>query len=109
MQTFVRQDDPQWIELGGGQRRKIRAYNEEMMLVEVGFDEGAVGADHSHPHTQISYVLEGEFTYHIEGEARVMRKGDSIVVPGGSIHGCACITAGTLLDVFAPMREDFLK
>ena len=109
MQTFVRQDDPQWIELGGGQRRKIRAYNEEMMLVEVGFDEGAVGADHSHPHTQISYVLEGEFTYHIEGETRVMKKGDSIVVPGGRTHGCACVKAGTLLDVFAPMRGDFVK
>ena len=109
MQTFVRQDDPQWIELGGGQRRKIRAYNEEMMLVEVGFDEGAVGADHSHPHTQISYVLEGEFTYHIEGETRVMHPGDSIVVDGGKVHGCTCVKAGTLLDVFAPMRGDFVK
>ena len=109
MQTFVKGEAPQWIELGGGQRRKIRAYNGEMMLVEVGFDAGSVGADHSHPHTQISYVLSGEFTYHIGSEAHTMKKGDSIVVPGGSIHGCACVTAGTLLDVFAPMREDFLK
>ena len=51
----------------GGQRRKIRAYNENVMLVEVGFDTGAVGAAHSHPHTQISYVLDGEFTYTVEG------------------------------------------
>lgn len=109
MQTFVKHDEPQWIELGGGQRRKIRAYNGELMLVEVGFDAGAQGADHSHPHTQISYVLEGEFTYHIEGEARTMKKGDSIVVDGGKVHGCTAITAGTLLDIFAPMREDFVK
>ena len=73
MQTFVRGEEPQWIELGGGQRRKIRAYNGEMKLVEVGFDTGSVGADHSHPHSQISYVLEGEFTYHIEGETRTMK------------------------------------
>lgn len=109
MQTFVRGEEPQWIELGGGQRRKIRAYNGEMMLVEVDFDTGSVGADHSHPHTQISYVLEGEFTYHIEGETRTMRKGDSIVVDGGRVHGCTCLSAGTLLDIFAPMREDFVK
>lgn len=109
MQTFVRQDEPQLIELGGGVRRRIRAYNEEIMLVEVGFDAGAVGADHSHPHTQISYVLEGEFTYHIEGETRMMHKGDSIAVPGGKVHGCTCVKAGTLLDVFAPMRGDFVK
>ena len=109
MQTFVKGEAPQWIELGGGQRRKIRAYNGEMMLVEVGFDAGSVGADHSHPHTQISYVLEGEFTYHIEGETRRMLPGDSIVVDGGRVHGCACVKAGTLLDIFSPMREDFVK
>lgn len=109
MQTFVKNEDPQWIELGGGQRRKIRAYNGEMMLVEVGFDTGAVGADHTHPHTQISYVLSGEFTYHIEGEVHTMKPGDSIVVDGGKLHGCTCTSEGVLLDMFAPMREDFVR
>lgn len=108
MQTFVEQGAPEFIELGGGTRRKIRCYNKDMMLVEVNFDDGAVGADHSHPHTQISYVLEGEFTYHIEGKAYSMKKGDSIVVDGGKVHGCTCVKAGTLLDVFSPMREDFV-
>ena len=108
MQTFVHPENMAWIELGGGMRRKIEAYNGEMMLVEVNFGEGAVGSDHSHPHTQISYVLEGEFTYHIEGETRRMVKGDSIVVDGGKLHGCTCVKAGTLLDIFAPMRKDFV-
>ena len=109
MQTFVKESEPQVIELGGGTRRRIRAYNEEMMLVEVIFDTGAIGSDHTHPHTQISYVLSGEFTYHIEGEARTMLPGDSIVVDGGRVHGCTCVKAGTLLDIFSPMRADFVK
>ena len=109
MQTFTTHEDMQWIELGGGTRRKIRSYNGEIMLVEVNFDDGAVGSDHSHPHAQISYVLSGEFTYHIEGEAYTMKVGDSIVVDGGKIHGCTCVKAGTLLDIFTPMREDFVK
>ena len=109
MQTFVKEAEPQLIELGGGCRRRIRAHIKDMMLVEVIFDTGAVGADHSHPHTQISYVLSGEFTYHIEGETRVMHPGDSIVVDGGKVHGCTCVKAGTLLDIFSPMREDFVK
>ena len=98
MNPLIKNEEPQWIELGGGQRRKIRAYNENAMLVEVGFDTGAVGAAHSHPHTQISYVLDGEFTYTIEGN-----------VDGGKVHGCTCVKAGTLLDIFTPMREDFVK
>ena len=109
MQTFVKADEPELIELGGGTSRRIRCWNEEMMLVEVIFETGAVGSDHSHPHTQISYVLSGEFTYHIEGETRVMLPGDSIVVSGGKLHGCTCVKAGTLLDVFSPMRADFVK
>ena len=109
MQTFVRGSEASFTELGGGTRRRILAHNSEMMAVEVSFDTGAVGSDHSHPHTQISYVLSGEFTYHIGDETHTMKPGDSIVVPGGSVHGCACTSAGTLLDVFAPMREDFLK
>lgn len=65
MNPLIKNEEPQWIELGGGQRRKIRAYNENAMLVEVGFDTGAVGAAHSHPHTQISYVLDGRiYLYH---------------------------------------------
>ena len=89
MNTFIANEEPQWIELGGGQRRKIRAYNENAMLVEVGFDTGAVGAAHSHPHTQISYVLDGEFTYTVEGVTRSMKKGDSIAVEGGKVIAAA--------------------
>ena len=109
MQIFAKADAPELTELGGGTSRKIRCYNEEMMLVEVIFESGAVGSDHSHEHTQISYVLSGEFTYHIEGETRTMLPGDSIVVDGGKVHGCACVKAGTLLDIFSPMRTDFVK
>ena len=103
MQTFVRGNEAGWIELGGGMRRRILAYNEDIMTVEVGFDEGGIGKDHSHPHAQITYVLSGE------GEARVMRAGDSIAVEGGKVHGLTCLKAGNVLDVFAPMREDFVK
>ena len=109
MQIFGSPEKLEWIELGNGQRRKIMAYNDQLMSVLVNFDDGAVGADHSHPHTQISYVLEGEFTYHIEDKVYTMHPGDSIVVESGKVHGCACVKAGTLLDVFTPMREDFIK
>ena len=109
MQKFTTPADMDWIELGGGSRRKIRSYNEDIMLVEVGFDEGGVGKDHSHPHAQISYILSGEFEYHVEGTSYIMKPGDSVVVDGGKVHGLTCIKAGTLLDIFTPMREDFLK
>ena len=64
---------------------------------------------HTHPHTQMSYVLSGKFSYSVEGEAVTLNPGDSIVVPSGLVHGTVCLEKGVLLDVFTPMREDFLK
>ncbi|MBE5770857.1 MAG: cupin domain-containing protein [Clostridiales bacterium] len=95
-------------DLGGGVQRRVLSYNEEMMSVEVAFETGAVGAAHTHPHTQCSYVLSGRFSYCIEDESVILCPGDSIVVPSGLPHGTTCLEKGVLLDIFTPMRKDFL-
>ena len=102
-------EDAALIDLGGGTTRRILAYNDALMAVEVGFETGAVGSVHTHPHTQMSYVLSGRFLYSVEGEETELKPGDSIVVPSGLEHGTRCLEAGTLLDVFNPKRDDFLK
>ena len=96
------------IPLGGGVERRILAYEDPLMAVEVSFEAGAEGAPHVHPHTQLSYVLSGSFRYDVEGESTVLNQGDSIVVPGGLEHGTLCLEKGVLLDVFTPKRDDFL-
>ena len=96
-------------DVGGGVSRKILAHDEAMMAVEVSFEEGAVGAMHSHPHVQISYVLEGEFEATIGGETSIITKGDTYYTLPNVPHGVICKKAGILLDVFTPERKDFLK
>ena len=109
MQGIVaRHDDTVLQDLGGGTTRRILSWNEQLMAVEVGFETGAVGAEHTHPHTQCSYVLSGKFAYTVEGETAELNQGDSIIVPSGSLHGTTCLEAGTLLDIFTPCRKDFL-
>lgn len=88
--------------------RKILAYCDEVMCVEHKFEQGARGMLHSHPHTQITYVAEGVFEFTIGGETRVVKKGDTLLKQHGVEHGCVCLEAGILFDVFAPMREDFI-
>ncbi len=96
-------------DLGGGTTRRILAWNDQLMAVEVGFDKDATGKVHAHPHTQCSYVLAGRFSYTVDGEEAILEPGDSIIVPGGLPHGTVCLEAGTLLDIFTPYREDFLR
>lgn len=55
-QLFVQFDSIAWEDLGGGIRRKVMTYTDELMGVYVEFKRGAVGALHSHPHIQFTYI-----------------------------------------------------
>ena len=95
-------------ELGDGVRRRVRSYNGAIMGVEVDFDEGGVGAPHTHPHTQLTYCLSGEFEFTSGGQKHILRAGDTLLFPAGTEHGCVALKAGRLFDVFTPARQDFL-
>jgi len=96
-------------DLGDGVKRKITAYNDNLMCVEVHFEKGAVGALHSHPHEQITYILSGKFEFNIGGKKMVLKAGDSTFKQPDIEHGALCLESGVLLDIFTPCRKDFLK
>lgn len=106
--NFQIEKETAWEQLPGGVSRQILGYNEELMLVKVRFEAGATGTPHTHPHTQATYVVSGVFEFTTDGETQVVRAGDGVYIKPGALHGCKCIEAGTLIDTFAPMREDFL-
>ena len=108
-QTWVFHTDVPQMEMGNGLHRRILAYGDALMCVENTFDTGAVGAMHSHPHTQITYIVSGVFDFHIGGETRQVKAGDTMFVPGGTAHGCDCLQGGSILDIYTPMRDDFVK
>ncbi len=93
---------------GEGVTRRILAYDEKVMCVENTFAQGAVGALHSHPHTQITYIVSGRFRFTVGDVTREVGPGDTLLKQNGIVHGCVCLEAGKLLDIFTPMREDFL-
>ncbi|PST81863.1 cupin domain-containing protein [Pedobacter yulinensis] len=106
---FIEDDSKPWQPTDPGVRRKIMHHTPELMLVKVQFEQGAVGYLHQHPHLQMSYVAEGIFEVQIGDAKRVLKTGDVFFAPSGRLHGVTCLEAGMLIDVFNPMREDFLK
>ena len=106
---FTLYGDTEQTELNGGLSRRILAYGKDMMAVEVKFEQGAIGSMHSHPPTHRSSVLEGEFSATVGEQTLVIKKGDTYYTEPNVPHGVVCIKPGTLLDVFTPMREDFVK
>ncbi|MDB5527579.1 MAG: cupin [Devosia sp.] len=106
--VFAQAGDAAWIEVATGNRRRVLIHTPELMQVEFGFEAGAVGALHSHPHVQVSYVAEGSFEVTIDGVTQVVGTGGSFIVPSGLVHGVKALEAGRLVDVFTPARADFL-
>jgi quercetin dioxygenase-like cupin family protein len=107
-QPFAFDSSVDWEPAGEGIRRKILTYNAEIMMVRVDFQEGAIGTAHSHPHIQCSLVEAGIFDITISGRTERLKQGDSFLVPPNAIHDAVAVEAGVLLDVFTPMREDFV-
>jgi len=106
---FVINKDKDYKDLGAGVLRKVLAYSDNIMNVELLFEAGAKGDMHKHPHEQIGYVIEGSLVFHEEGKEDVtLNTGDSYIVAPNVSHGIDCLTDVKLLDIFTPMREDFV-
>lgn len=106
--VLVEDNELPWEIVDDKIQRKIMSYTDELMLVKVAFQEGGIGAVHKHPHLQISYVASGAFEVTIGDESKVLKGGDVYFVPSNVLHGAVCVEAGVLIDVFNPMREDFV-
>jgi quercetin dioxygenase-like cupin family protein len=107
--NFIENEKARWEKTGKGIKRKILGYDEQLMMVLVDFNKGAVGSLHKHHHRQVTYVSKGKFETIIGKEKKILKEGDSFFIPPGVEHGVICIEKGTLIDVFTPTREDFLK
>ncbi len=105
---FFKDPEIQWEELGGGVSRKFLGYDNQIMMVKVRFEKGAIGSAHQHFHTQATYCSDGKFEFTINGEISIIEAGEGVYIAPNLVHGARCLEAGVLIDVFSPVREDFL-
>ena len=94
--------------VGEGITRQLLGYDDTILMARVEFEVGGVGQVHSHTHSQVSYVESGEFDVTIDGVEKRLGPGDSFYIQPNLDHGAVCRKAGVLLDVFSPVRDDFL-
>ncbi|AJR06665.1 cupin domain-containing protein [Photobacterium gaetbulicola] len=108
---FFEINNNEWEDLGDGIKRKIVGHTEDLMAVHLEFAKGAIGHPHAHDiHDQIGYVVEGSFEAEVDGEKRVLKKGDAYIAAKLAVHGAVALEEGSiLLDMFSPVRQDFLK
>lgn len=90
---------------------QIRApYGQNLMLSLVEIEEGGIVPLHSHLHEQGGVVLQGRMEMTIGSETRVLEPGALYIIPPNTPHEATAIGGPvTALDIFSPIREDYVR
>lgn len=107
-QVFIEAESVVLEEVGDGVSRRLLGHDPEVMMTYVTFGRGSVGPIHHHPHRQVSYIVSGRFEVQIGNRRKVLKAGDSYLIPPNVMHGSVALEEGAIVDVFTPMRQDFL-
>lgn len=95
-------------EIGDGIVRQL-VYGERVMVCRLRLPPKVVTEVHSHPHEQITLVERGRVRFIVNGMERIAGPGDVLHFPPGCPHGATMLDEPVvLIDIFSPIREDFL-
>lgn len=83
------------------------AHLERTTFGEVHLDANTDVPIHQHPHEQVTYVISGRFEFTVGSETTVLEPGMAALIPGNTPHGGRTLTAVKVVDLFAPVREEY--
>jgi len=91
-----------------GIERKTLVYGKNMLMTEFKLRKGAALPRHSHPQEQTGRLISGRIRLHIATEIHEVNAGDSWYIPGNVEHGADILEDSVAIEVFSPVREDYL-
>ena len=91
-----------------GIRMKTLCFGRETLMTEFRLSSGATLPAHAHAHEQTGYLVSGHIALTIGDQTHDVRPGDSWCIPGGVEHGAAVLRDSVAVEVFSPVREDYL-
>ncbi|TAL17065.1 cupin domain-containing protein [bacterium] len=105
---FYKRDETGYRGAMKGVSLKTLTYGEKTLLAEFLLTGGEILPAHAHPHEQIGYLVSGALLLDIGGETFEVNPGDSWCIPGNVEHGAKILKDSVAIEVFSPVREDFL-
>lgn len=105
---FVKRSAGGYIDAVDGIKRKTLAFGENTLLSEFLLKKGKELPAHSHPQEQTGYLVSGKIILYINGEGHEVEPGDSWSIPGDVVHRAEIIEDSVAVEVFAPVRQDYL-
>ena len=105
---FSKADSKNYRDVLDGVKLKTLAHGERTLLGEFRIAKGAVIPVHQHPHEQTGYLVSGALRFTIEDEVIVAHPGDSWNLASEIPHGAEALEDCEVVEVFSPVREDYL-
>lgn len=105
---FIKKSADGYIPAVDGIRRKTLAYGANSLMTEFLLEKGTTLPAHSHPQEQTGYLVAGKIILTIGHKKYEVNPGDSWSIPGGTEHGAEIVENSVAVEVFAPLREDYL-
>ncbi|MCJ7684432.1 MAG: cupin domain-containing protein [Desulfobacteraceae bacterium] len=105
---FYKRDDSGYMTPVEGVRLKTLVHGEKTHLCEFRINKGSMVPEHSHPHEQTGYLISGRVKFILEDEEFEAGPGDSWCLPGNIVHTGEVLEDSVLVEIFSPVREDFL-
>jgi len=91
-----------------GIQQKTLAYGAKTLMTEFVLQKGSVLPKHAHPHEQTGYLVKGRIRVFVGTEEHEAQVGDSWCIPGGTEHGAVALEDSVAIEVFSPVREDYI-
>jgi quercetin dioxygenase-like cupin family protein len=82
---------------------------EKAMLAHIYLKKDAVVPEHHHESEQITYIVEGALKFELEGREVIVRKGEVLLIPSNVPHRAVALEDTIDIDVFAPIRVDWVN
>ncbi len=105
---FAKHEESGYNELLEGIEQKTLVYGEKTLLAEFLLKKGTTLPLHSHPYEQTGYLVKGHIRLSIGGDLNDVKPGDSWCIGGGVEHGAEIMEDSVAIEVFSPVREDYL-
>lgn len=87
---------------------EVLAIGKESMVTKMLYKESDSVPFHKHPNEQNGYVITGQYKLIFDNNEYILKKGDSYSIPANMEHSMEIIEAGEVIDVFTPVRQDYL-
>ncbi len=101
-------DEGENVEMAEGILRRTLAHGDRTVICEFSFKKGAVVPSHSHIYEQTGYLISGKLLFTINGDEREVNPGDGWCIKGNVEHSAFVPEDTVLVEVFSPVREDYL-